>query len=403
MDYKCVSCGTFGVECLLDLGSQPPSNRYLLELCNAVETSPLLFGACRECGLAQLIDPMHSNIVKSQFPWITYNEPEGHLDDLVELIESMGFLSHETFVAGLSYKDDTTLERCHRKGVRKIYRYDQIKDLGINDPLAGLETIQEKLDAKLTDELAIKYGQADVLFVRHILEHSHDPQCFLQSCQRLVRPGGLIVIEVPDCQKIFNGNDHCFIWEEHVSYFTSETLNNFLLKGGFGHIDIRLYPYPMEDSLVAIVVNDVCHLNREKSLESARALQSAKNFASSFLVKKEMIQNLLNSWQQKGNRIALFGAGHLAAKFVNFYGIKNKLMGVIDDSPHKQRCYLPGSALPVISSKSLYFDEVDLCLMTLNPESELKVRKANADDLDRGGKFKSIFSASVSSIYDDAA
>jgi SAM-dependent methyltransferase len=345
---------------------------------------------------------MHSNIVKSQFPWITYNEPEGHLDDLVELIEVMGFLSHTTFVAGLSYKDDTTLERCNRKGVRKIYRYDQINDLGINDPLAGLETIQEKLDAKLTDELAIKHGQADVLFVRHILEHSHDPQCFLESCHRLVRPGGLIVIEVPDCQKIFNGVDHCFIWEEHISYFTKETLYNFLQIAGFRSVDIRVYPYPVEDSLVAIVTNQISLRADKALLVGTESICSAKNFAYSFSRNKTTIETLLDKWLQQRCRMALFGAGHLAAKFVNFYGLRGRFVGAIDDNPHKQRLFLPGSALPVIASTCLDDGEIDLCLLTLGLESELKVRKAKSAFLERGGEFRSIFSASASSIYEEA-
>ena len=96
--------------------------------------------------------------------------------------------------------------------------------------------------------------------------------------------------------------------------------------------------------------------------------------------------------------MALFGAGHLAAKFVNFYGLKEKLIGVIDDNPHKQNHFLPGSALPVIGSEWLNTGDIDLCMLTLSPESETKVRKAKADYLARGGIFRSIFSASTSSI-----
>jgi hypothetical protein len=91
----------------------------------------------------------------------------------------------------------------------------------------------------------------------------------------------------------------------------------------------------------------------------------------------------------------------LAAKFINFYDLADYLVGVIDDNPNKLGRLMPGSNLPIIGSGCLETGDVDLCLLTLNPESEQKVRKAKADYLARGGQFRSIFSASPSSIYKD--
>ncbi len=396
MIYQCISCSANRVECLLDLGEQPPSNRYLTSPDNNCEQHPLRFGVCTRCGLSQLIGPMPSSMTQSRFPWITYNEPEGHLDDLVNRIKTLGILGSHTFAVGVTYKDDTTLARCQRKGVR-THRLSQTQDLGIADPLASLETIQARLDLVLTDGLAKKYGRADVLFVRHILEHAHDPKLLIEACRFLTRPGGLMVFEMPDCRKVFDGNDHCFLWEEHIAYFTPETLRGFLWRAGFRQIDILVYPYPMEDSLVAIVVNDDLK-PRADVLTNEDEIRRARNFAASFSSRKITIQSMINFRRKQGRRLALFGAGHLAAKFVNFYQLKDKFVGVIDDNPDKQNHYLPGSALPVIGSTCLETGEVDHCLLTLSPESEAKVRKAKADYLARGGIFQSIFSASTSSI-----
>ena len=397
MINTCISCNADQVECLLNLGEQPPSNRYLTSPDDECEHHLLRFGVCVQCGLAQLIDPMQASIVQSRFPWVTYNEPEGHLDDLVEQIESLGMLKSDAFVMGVTYKDDSTLARCLRKGVKQTHRLRQTEDLGIDDALASLETVQGFLNIAKADELVKKYGQADVLFVRHILEHVHKPKNLVQACQRLTKSGGLIIFEVPDCRKVFDGNDHCFLWEEHISYFTPDTLKSFLKQEGFHKISNFVYPYPMEDSLIAIVVNDI-HNSKAEMMTKDEEIRRVRNFATSFAARKSAIQSMLNDRLKKGWRIALFGAGHLAAKFVNFYQLKDKFVGVIDDSPHKQNHYLPGSALPVITSTCLDGGEIDLCLLTLSPESEAKVRKSRADFLARGGIFQSIFSASESSI-----
>lgn len=400
MTHHCIGCSTDQVECLLDLGEQPPSNRYLTSSGTDFEKHPLRFGVCTQCGLAQLINPMPAHVVQSRFSWITYNEPEGHLDDLVDRIETLGLLGSRAFVIGVTYKDDTILARCQRRGVERTHRLSQTQDLRIGDPLASLETIQARIDLALADELTKKYGQADVMFVRHILEHAHDPKLLIEACGRLTRPGGLMVFEMPDCRKVFDGNDHCFLWEEHIAYFTPETLNNFLRRTGFQQIDILVYPYPMEDSLVALVVNNKIETEVDV-LANEEEICRARSFAASFPDRKSAIQRKLDDWGKQCHRMAIFGAGHLAAKFLNFYQLSDRFVGVIDDNPHKESHYLPGCRLPIISSRCLETGEVDLCLLTLSPESEAKVRKAKADYLTRGGIFRSIFSASASSIDKD--
>ena len=109
----------------------------------------------------------------------------------------------------------------------------------------------------------------------------------------------------------------------------------------------------------------------------------------------------LQKLQTQGKKVALFGAGHLSAKFINFYKLAPFIFGVVDDNPNKQNLFMPGSALPIIDSHCLDAGQVDLCLLTLNPESEQKVLKAKSSYLHQGGKFRSIFSASANSINQD--
>jgi len=249
----------------------------------------------------------------------------------------------------------------------------------------------------LAEELSAAQGPADLLLVRHILEHAHRPRLMLEACRKLVKQGGLLVFEVPDCCKVLNGHDHCFLWEEHISYFTPETLKGFLVGAGFNDVEIIVYPYPMEDSLIAIARNDVSEGPRSE-IDLKAEISRIEEFAGSYLTRGSKIRKHLQRLQADGKRVALFGAGHLAAKFINFYGLSPYLIGVIDDNQHKLGRLMPGSKLPIIGSSCLENGDVDLCLLTLNPESEQKVLKARAEYLTRGGKFRSIFSASANSI-----
>ncbi len=334
--------------------------------------------------------------MRSRHGWITYNEPEGHLDDLVDCLRKMVGTTELTRILGVTYKDDSTLARFTELGVTEAYRINQRVDLDIVQSLASLETIQAALTPTRARSIVDRIGQSDIVFVRHILEHAHKPAEVLEACLNLAKPSGLIVLEVPDFSKVLDGGDHCFLWEEHVTYFTPETLKSFLQSKGIHDADIQVYPYPMEDSLIAIVHNTRTAPTQPRAL--AKEAYRLERFGSSLADRGAKIRNHLRSLQAQGIRVALFGAGHLAAKFINFYGLAPFLCGVIDDNPNKQKLFMPGSGLPIIDSLCLEEGKVGLCLLTLNPESEHKVLRARRSYLDHGGKFRSIFSASANSI-----
>jgi hypothetical protein len=236
--------------------------------------------------------------------------------------------------------------------------------------------------------------------VRHILAHAHDPRQLVEACRNLAKPGGLLVFEMPDCRKVFDGHDHCFIWEEHIAYFTPATLERFLASLGFGGVDMLVYPYPMEDSLIAIAINGEREVAAPVAPEREEA-ERLRSFSMAFHDRKARIHLALDAMEAKGLRVAPFGAGHLAAKFINFYGLEKRLTRVVDDNPEKQRYFMPGSGLPIHGSECLDRGEVDVCLLTLNPESEQKVVRAKAAFVKGGGAFRSIFSASPISIDKD--
>ena len=397
----CLCCAAPTVGVLLDFGWQPPSNRFLRPDTPDPEGHPLVVAQCTACGLMQLVDPMPSSMAKSRFEWLTYNEPEGHLDDLVKRLSELPGMSPRSRVVGLTYKDDSTLARFNRAGLGETFRYDMAADLELRDPCAGLESVQSALSDALAAKLVARYGDADMLVARHVLEHAHNPRAFLKAAAKLVKPGGYLVFEMPDCTKFVRACDYSFIWEEHIIYFSPRTLSVFVQNADLAVQDTLLYPYPLEDSLVGIVRNATPAGNRLRSAQDlGRALADGQNFASRFSELGSRLQAGLRSWRKQGKRIAIFGAGHLAAKFVNFFRLRDSLDCVIDDNSDKQALLMPGSRLPILTSATLGTRAIDICLSSLNPESEQKVLAKNRAFVEGGGSFLSIFALSARTVYD---
>lgn len=400
----CRACATVRIEALRDFGPQPPSNRFVTATSKDDDVHPLVLGQCPGCGLLQLIDPMQPDMVRSRFGWLTYNEPEGHLDHLVARLCEMLPDSGEARVLGITYKDDSTLARFQERGCGPVGRLDPAADLGMREPNSGLETLQGALNARLGTELARRHGQADLVLARHLLEHADRPQQLLGCLLELTKPGGHVVFEVPDSAKFVRSGDYCFLWEEHVTYFSELTLIAFLREQDAELVALWRYPYAAEDSLIAVVRRRVAGIGagaNPRVLLLDAELELARCFAERFDSVRRAYRDYLSGLRDQGKRIAAFGAGHLATKFINLFDLGDSLECVIDDNPHKEGLCMPGSRLPIVGSAVLYSEKIDLCLLSLSPESEAKVLAKRQDYVDAGGVFRSMFSLSPLALWHD--
>lgn len=391
---KCKLCDS-EVLLLLDLGKQPICNRFLTGPVKNEYIHPMIIAQCDRCGLIQIVNPVPTSKILAPYEWITYNEPEAHLDQMVEKILALPGVHSKSRIGAVTFKDDSTLMRLKNKGVGNAWRLDPKDDLGIKNPKASLETIQKFLTLEKSNMIKEKHGTFDVMIVRHMLEHTHDAQSFMRVLKHLISPKGYVIFEVPDCTRALDNCDYTTIWEEHVLYFTHETFKSFLMNSGFYIDHFACYPNPFENSLVGIV-----HLRDESSryLSTENILETellrGRLFARNFHKHSKKLKDFFSGYKKNKGKIALFGAGHLACTYINLLGLKDFIDFCVDDSPDKRGLLLPGSQLPICESSALIREKINLCLLSLNPVNEDKVIGINQEFVNQGGTFYSIFPSS---------
>lgn len=389
----CQLCRQSRLTEVLDLGLQPISNRFRRTLDEAEARFPLALAQCEVCGLTQLRDPPPADALIAPFDWLSYNEPEGHLDRLArQIAESLG-KDGSGAIWGLSFKDDTLLNRLRPLGFQ-TYRIDPLRDLAIEQPGAGVESVQQRLDSTRVRSLIAAHGRPRMIVARHILEHVHDLQAFLGVMRELLVPGGFLVIEAPDCEPSFRQLDYTIVWEEHVAYHTRGTLPGVFAAGGMEMLWSEVLPLGHESLLVAIGRLADGAQTRQDPEETRRDKVLLASFGSHFAATRERFADALAEYQNRNERVAVLGAGHLACAFVNYLGLGELVSMVVDDNPRKQGLYLPGSKLQIHGSSALLEQGVRLCLLSVNPEAERKVIDRNRDFVERGGQFASIFTGS---------
>ncbi len=388
------------IKLLIDFGLQPISNRYLPQSDQEEKLFPLKLGQCQSTGLIQLIDPVPAEELVPKYDWITYFEPENHLDSLVDRIYKSYFSKKNPIVGGISYKDDSTLMRFEALGC-KSWRVDPTNDLNLGEN-AGVESVQASLNVENSKEIATKKGKAGLLVVRHIWEHIHDQNIFVKSLKELVVEDGYILFEVPDCSNLISSLDYTMPWEEHLYYYTPSTLKQSIKRHGFEIIDIESIPHPYENSIVVLVKfqtskneEDIVEINE---LKNDKSLHGRRIYGEEYIPQKKMIFEILSEENRK-RKIMLFGAGHISGAFINHYSLNGLIDCVVDDDSHKQGLFMPKSGLPIINSKVLIKNKSSLCLLAVNPIHEEKIISKQKRFLQQGGEFRSICPLSKYSFY----
>jgi len=385
---------------LIDFGQQPVSNRFLSkDSCEEAPRFPMAL-AIDEAGLLQLREPFPVEALCPHYDWLTCFEPEAHLDDLVSRITKLPGVTKDSPIGAYSFKDDTTLDRLNRLGYNQTWRLQPRDDLGVENPLANVETWQAHFTPDQAKRIIEKRGKAKVFIVRHVLEHSYDLGAFLAACRAIVGDDGYIIFEVPDCERALVRNDYTTLWEEHLFYFTPATLRHTLERHGFGITHFESWEYPFENSLIAIAQPTKPKADLPKATQVATEQERAEAFAGEYPKVRSSIQESLARLQKEKGKIALFGAGHLSVAFISLMGIGDYVHCVIDDNEYKKGLRMPVHGLPILGSEALYSEGIAVCLLSLNPQNQPKVIARHERFVQEGGVFASIFPGSEGYLGD---
>ena len=104
-------------------------NRFLKNLKQKETKFNLKLSQCKSCGLLQLKRALKANMIAQEHEWIRYFEPEEHLDNLSYQIKKVCKFDKKPTVAGITYKDDTLINRLKKRFSTKSWRIKPKKDL----------------------------------------------------------------------------------------------------------------------------------------------------------------------------------------------------------------------------------------------------------------------------------
>lgn len=374
-----------------DFGPQPICNRFLPSATAPEERFPLALAQCEACGVLQLDQVAPAEALRPRYDWITYREAEAHLDRMVQDALAASGAGRDALIMGASYKDTSTLDRLRRLGHTRVVQLQPREHLGVDRDRAEIETVQACLTESRARAIVQREGRADLLIMRHVIEHTHDIHAFARAVHALVRPGGCVVFEVPDFAPSLRSFDYSTLWEEHVYCFTPATLPATCERLGFEVLRVENYAYPIENALVTMArVGVPASGPTPGRVDLPAELATGRAYGSTHPVLSARLQQHLSEFRRTRGPIAVFGAGHLTCKYINLLGLAPHIAFVADGDPNKIGLFMPGSRLPIVHPSALQEKGVRLCLLGLSAESEARIRQVFKSYTDQGGLFASI-------------
>lgn len=134
---------------------------------------------------------------------------QNHLDEVQRILISEGFKNKKIVEIG-----------CGKGYFLEKLRSDDFDVLGFDPAYEGDNpyVLKEYFSDKH------KSLNADLIILRHVLEHIPKPADFIKQIQKIVKPSCDIYVEVPDMKWIIERNAFWDLHYEHCNYFTVESL-----------------------------------------------------------------------------------------------------------------------------------------------------------------------------------
>ena len=363
----CRSCNA-SVEFLLDFGNQPIVNNLQVEP-GDVPKFPIEVGGCSYCGLVQILNPIDPAEFYTNYANASSVKREPHLEKLIEKLESL--LPKNAKIIDVGCNDGKFLSRLRESGFNDLHGLEPTKNMSERAINAGFGVLNSYLNSAKSREIVAETGLFDCVTLRQVLEHIENLSDFGVALRNLLKPNGLLVIEVPDAQSHFDLPDFA-LWEEHINDFSLGSLKHFLRQHGFEVID----SYKTQFSGVCLTVLSRLVDTRSVDVEPvSQIVDSFRKWAKCFDPFRSQVQAELQYFASRDLPIALYGVGSRSSFFLNVTRSMGNISFAIDDDPAKQGKYLPGTEILIRSRENGFklLKENSLVLLGVNGENEKKL------------------------------
>jgi len=372
----CRSCGGRLAVMMADLGMQPASNAFVESQAafQLEKRYPLRAKVCESCKLVQLdYDVAPQELFGNYVYFSSYSDDWlAHAKAYCDMARKRFALGRSSLVVELASNDGYLLKNFLAMGI-PVLGIDPSGTVAAAAAKIGVPTRVEFFGQDLARDLVRQGNQADLIIGNNVLAHVPQLNDFVAGIATLLRPNGNVTIEFPHLLELIEQVEFDTIYHEHFSYFSVHAIEQIFARHNLRLYDVERLPTHGGSLRIFAAHAARADLTESASLIEVRAQERAAGledlatymrFSKRVEECRDSLLAFLAAAKHEGKRVAAYGAAAKGNTLLNFCSVGiTDIAFVADRNPHKQRKFLPGTHIPVVSPEELMQAKPDYVLI----------------------------------------
>ena len=371
----CRLCGADLTRTFVDLGMSPLCESYVPadRVDDAEAFFPLHVRICDSCLLVQLPAYVAAEQIFSAYAYFSsYSDSwVAHAKQYAQAMIGRLELTADSLVTEVASNDGYLLQHFLAEGI-PVLGVEPAANVAEAARSRGIRTEVTFLGPETGQEIACRYGRADLVAANNVFAHVPDIRGFAAGLRALVKDGGLVTLEFPHLLRLVERRQYDTIYHEHFSYLSLLTSSRALATAGLRVIDVeelgthggslRVYARPQE--CAGEPTGRMMAVLDEEEAAGLHTVAGHDGFADAVLrIKCDLLQFLVDAARQ-GRSVAGYGAPGKGNTLLNHCGIRSDLLAyTVDRNPLKQGQFLPGTRIPIYAPEHLAETRPDYVLV----------------------------------------
>jgi SAM-dependent methyltransferase len=370
----CRLCKSTRLNKIFSLKPTPPGDLYLDEDAKhkSLTVYPIDLYICSNCGYVHLRDVLSPSEIYPEYLYETTSSSGlvHHFSRYADEVKSKFANLKGKLALDIGSNDGTLLSFFKENGL-KVLGVDPAENVANKAQKKGIDTIIDFFSFETARKIKARYGKASLVTANNVFANLDDIENFVEAIKEIISPDGIFIIEFAYLGDLVRNQIFDYIYHEHLSYFSLNSLEKFFSKHQLrlihlNHSTSKGGSYRAYFSSISSHHPESPEVQEGREQEKLLKLTDSKIYTSllqNVMFNAREVQTILRQARLEGKTCVGYGASVTSTTLLYQFDIACYFDYLVDDNPAKIGTFSPGYHIPVFGQEKLINEKPDLCII----------------------------------------